>query len=440
MKKNNTTTNKYLGVSFCVSSYYTRNGDEKFKFRFPIAPQNGKRLTCQRQGFETEREAVAAAKKELDAYLTHRISKKVKDISVTDFLNIWLDDFCINNVKQSTLDGYQKKIKNYILPTLGRYYLKSISDDQLNDLLSNLFDDGFSRNTLSCIRASLSSSFRYAERKGYSEHNPAIDLEIPKKRNAKNLTRKHENVFIDESTWLMILKRFPRGSSAFLPMLISYLTGLRKGEVFGLCWEDIDFENKKIIVSHQIQWAPASKAGADREGFWYFCPTKTMKSRVVTMPDCLVDILKEEKERQIANKEIYGEEYYKYFTNQVVNHNPNCNSNDDFSNPILPSGTFPVNFVLVREDGSYTDSRVINHAARVIHKDIMPDFTFHSLRHTHCTNLQMHGYDLKYIADRLGHSNIDITMNVYSHLTETTATQNDNKLNDDFNTDYSKLC
>ena len=78
-----------------------------------------------------------------------------------------------------------------------------------------------------------------------------------------------------------------------------------------------------------------------------------------------------------------------------------------------------IDFVLVRENGSYITPRTMQHVSRVIHNDLnVEDFDFRSLRHTHATILLEKGAPLKYIRQRLGHKKIVVTINVYQHLTE----------------------
>ena len=89
-----------------------------------------------------------------------------------------------------------------------------------------------------------------------------------------------------------------------------------------------------------------------------------------------------------------------------------------------------IHFVCVREDGTYVTPRTMQHTSRVIHNDLnIKEFDFHSLRHTHATVLLEKGAPLKYIQQRLGHKKIEITLNVYQHLTEELTQQGVEVLN-----------
>ena len=77
------------------------------------------------------------------------------------------------------------------------------------------------------------------------------------------------------------------------------------------------------------------------------------------------------------------------------------------------------NFVCRRENGEYISLRTMQYTTHIIHEQLnLPEFDFHSLRHTHATMLVENGAPLKYVQKRLGHKKIDVTMNIYQHLTE----------------------
>lgn len=83
------------------------------------------------------------------------------------------------------------------------------------------------------------------------------------------------------------------------------------------------------------------------------------------------------------------------------------------------TGETPLDLIMVREDGSYIQPRTMQHASSIIHCEIgLKDFTFHSLRHTHATMLAENDAPPKYVKERLGHKNIQVTLQYYQHLTE----------------------
>ena len=127
---------------------------------------------------------------------------------------------------------------------------------------------------------------------------------------------------------------------------------------------------------------------------------------MIEIDDELFALLSDEKQKQENARAYFGERYTRYYTTErrEITNNPTANE---------------IRFVLVREDGSYITPRTMQHTSRTIHYTLnIRDFDYHSLRHTHATVLLEKGAPLKYIQQRLGHKKIDVTLNVYQHLTD----------------------
>ena len=102
-------------------------------------------------------------------------------------------------------------------------------------------------------------------------------------------------------------------------------------------------------------------------------------------------------------------------------------------NPISTERGNPINFVCVRDNGTYISSRTMQHTSRVIRTSIYDKFTFHALRHTHASILYEQGLNDKYISERLGHKDNSTTREVYIHLTEQSREQGETAVNGIFN-------
>ena len=207
----------------------TKNGFS-YQYRFEIASVNGKRKWKTKAGFKTKREAREAAKIAQQAYEKLGQAVDLSEVSFSDFLDQWMEKDCKLTCKLSTVQGYQKKIRLYIKPALGSYKLKTITKNDLQEFITNLYNKGFSINTISSIKGILTKSFGYAVDKHYIISNPTIKLIIPKKMQPKEKTRVKKHVYIPQDMIEKIFKRFPEGTPSYIPMMIAYHTGLRLGD------------------------------------------------------------------------------------------------------------------------------------------------------------------------------------------------------------------
>ena len=120
----------------------------------------------------------------------------------------------------------------------------------------------------------------------------------------------------------------------------------------------------------------------------------------------LTTLLQRERNRQTKAATYFEERYNRYYEDT---------SKRITGNPVDKE----VDFVCRRENGEYINLRTMQYTTQIIHQQLhLPEFDFHSLRHTHATMLVENGAPLKYVQRRLGHKKIDVTMNIYQHLTE----------------------
>ena len=306
-----------------------KSGKMVYEYAFEIARIDGKRKRKTKSGFRTKREAKEAGKIELSLYEKCGQTTKDTNISVADFFDLWMEKDCGLTCKESTLDGYHKKIRLYIKPSIGEYYLKNITKDILQDFIKDMYDKGFSKNTISSIRGIVTKAFRWAEEKHYIVASPATNLIIPRNQQPQKatITRQKPHIYVSEDRIKQIFERFPEKEPAHLPLMIIYHCGLRVGEVFGLIWEDIDFENKLLRVNRQVQWHQGKRTKKDiklyngtskSNGYWYFSEPKYNSYRQIDLDDELIALLKREKEWQLKSEEYYAEYYTRYYCDQKL--------------------------------------------------------------------------------------------------------------------------
>ena len=384
----------------------------KWRYRFDVSQVDGKRVRVTQGGFSTKKEAMAAGVKRMDEYEKTGSVFKPSEMSYGDFLDEWMEKYCKPNLKPETVVNYEKRIKLHIRPKLEMYKLKNLTSAVLQELINEKFQAGYARNTLSTIRGILSASLDYAvEPMKYIDKNPMAYVKLPSYRAKSEVpTRTAPHVYILPEQMEQILKRFPEGSTAHIPLQLGYRCGLRIGEAFAVFWSDIDFEKHTLSVNRQIQWDKAAQ-------LWYLTEPKYESFRTIDLDDEIFDLLLREKERQKRAKEFRG----KSWIQQYESKKRMVNTSGDGE---------PIEMVMVRDDGSLIAPRIMQHVSSIIHYQMkFPEFDFHSLRHTHCSMMIAAGAPLKYVQTRMGHRRSDVTLNVYQHITEVMDENGKNVLN-----------
>lgn len=381
-----------------------RKRGKKWEYRFEGAKIDGKRNQISKGGFRTKKEALEVGTKALSEYNNAGLHFIPSEISLSDYMDYWIESYCRKNLSENTVSNYQKKIKNHIKPALGIYKLKSVPPSVLQEFIYNKFNEGYSRNTLTVIKGILSGAFSYAvEPAGFIKDNPMLMVKLPLKRaKPETPTRTKEREPIPPEQIKAILKRFPEGHSCHIPLQLAYRCGMRLGEVFALSWDDIDFENNKIDINKQVQEYEDKET---KIKYWTFVPPKYDSYRIIDGDPVLMDLLQRTKDQQIKAKEYYAEHYTKLY----INSNRQLNTNADGEE---------IQMVNTRENGTYIQPRVTQHLGRVVHYQMnYPEFEFHSLRHTHATMLINSGIPYPAVQERLGHAKIQMTIK-YTHPTE----------------------
>lgn len=385
-------------IDVCVRKRYRKDGVTMYEYRFEIASVDSKRRFKTKCGFKTAAEARKAGSEALRLYENAgRIITK-DSISFADFLDEWLDKDCAMELMPTTIANYRKTIEKHLKPKLGNYRLKSLTREILQAFIIDVFDLGYSYNSIVSIKSVITKCLNYAEDHKYIAYTPAARLKI-------------------------------------------YECGLRLGEVFGLCWEDVDFKNKVIYINRQVQWLQdkkrttidkVSKNGSAEcgNGYWYFCPPKYNSYRTIEISDRLADLLFQEQARQSRAKDFYNPYYTEYDVEKPLTFNGIAPKNPTVINRISTSGEgYPVHLICVRDNGTFISPRTMQHVTKCVKKEITEQFDFHSLRKTHASMLNEIGIDQKYIQTRLGHSDIDITVNVYECVTDVMRIRGRNALN-----------
>ncbi|MDY3747140.1 MAG: site-specific integrase [Lachnospiraceae bacterium] len=407
-----------------------KDGTSVWEYRFEIASVDGKRQWQSKSGFLRKTDAKKAGEAAFLAYKNTGVKTQRNNMSASDFFDFWMEQDIKLNKADTTISNYEKKIRLYIKPAIGKYYLQDIEKPLLQNLLNDMYKKGFARNTLVVVRGILTKSFRWAEDNKYIHHSPANNLVIPRpKATDKVVSREAPHVFIPQDTIDFIFQRFPSGTPNHIPLMLGYKCGLRIGEAFAVQWDDIDFDNHTLSINRQIQWhQDTHKTKADKrinngkrddpssESYWYFSPPKYNSYRTIDIDDDLLALLKAEREKQMRMQQAYDCFYTHYYENEFHILNTSGNGRE-------------IQLVCVRDNGEYINPRTMQYTSKIIHEQGYKDFDFHSLRHTHATMLYSKGAPDKYIQHRLGHKKLYITKDVYINFNDDIARQGKNVLN-----------
>ena len=330
---------------------------------------NGKRVTV----YGKTKAIVAKKLKDLtrDADDGQDITSTIK---LVDFLNTFLKRRQ-NVVKPSTYLTYERMIRNHIVPRLGGFKLTTIDGDLVADTWTAMIEDGHSASVVEHCHAVLSTALNSAIPK-YIKSNPCD--EARRLKGVPKVAKKEVSVLSTEEQ-VSILKE-AKETTLFYPIIYTALiTGMRRGELVGLQWRDIDFDNATIRVS---------RGAFQKDGKTILSDPKTRGSkRSITIQSDEAEFLQDLFELQKGNALLNG---YKVTEKSHV-------------------------FVNLNTGKPFVTESVTKAYSRMTRR-LGIDTAFHTLRHTHASMLLEMNVNPKIVSERLGHSNIGITMNLYSHL------------------------
>ncbi len=403
----------------------TRRGNV-WQYRFEGAKIDGKRQQYSKSGFPTKSAANKAGVIALAEYNQSGKTYTKAEISVADFLDMWITNYAEVNLADATVSAYQNIIKNHIKPRIGHYKLCSIDTQTLQDMINAIYvERGYSKAFLKNILKILKGSFSYARKiSKLIPYNPAIDVELP---HFEPEEKRLDVLSPDEIKAIFI--RFRNSYYQYYALLVGYYTGLRVSEVYGLTWDCIDFDNKTLTVNKIVKKREQDCVqGGNHRGIkghahtkWYFGACKTSTSyRTIKISDYLVDELRKYKEWQEKNEEEYGDLYVKQYIKEEITKSKrkllrivSIDGSCGFEIPL--QRVYPV---MIKENGEYHGTDAMKYPSKICKYELGIDFRFHALRHTHATILVENNAPIKDVQERLGHSNIRTTMDTYVSNTD----------------------
>lgn len=387
-----------------------------YEYRFETAKVDGKRKSISKSGFRTKKEALEAGSVALAEYQRCGDIFNPTTMSLSDYMDSWLETYCRQNVKQGTFITYKRVIDHHIKPELGKYRLSTISPAVIQTHINKMCKQNYSKSLVQSVLSIIKFAFAYAEYPlELVKQNPALMVRIP-----KQVKQPKERNIISDEDYNRILKEYPFGSYYHVIIKIAWHCGLRISEICGLLWDDIDFESKTISVNKQLSLRNKDfSIDNDKECVIYFSSPKCNSYRIIKADDVLLATLKREKERQTENERLLGDEYVKNVV--VVRHDDKKNIDFkciEFEKTGHRGQEEVVDFVCRYNDGRCVKPLCTAGMMRIITKRLGINCTFHSFRHTHATKLIDNGVNPKVVQQRLGHKDITTTLRNYVHVTK----------------------
>ena len=336
-------------------------------------PKTGKRLIKNVLG-KTQAEVKEKLKKALEECQGIEARKSEDEYTVTSWLRTWYELYAKPNVRTATANRYQLIIEHYTVPRIGNIKLKKLTTRHLQKLYKELLeggrihigknqDKGLSTTTVHSVHLMLHCALDRAVKEQLIPRNPCEDCIVPKPRklDMKILTPEHMKAYLEAAE--------RRG---LLPMFyLELVSGLRKGELVALRWNDVDIQQRTISVSKQYVRNP----NGSLELTW---PKTENSVRLVSIPQTAVELL-------------------------IQEHAKHPDSPYLFPSPLTGE--------------MYHPDSVVN-----LHKKILKDaglehLRFHDLRHTFATTALQNGVDVKTVSSMLGHFDAGFTLRTYTHAT-----------------------
>ncbi|MBZ8121439.1 tyrosine-type recombinase/integrase [Bacillus thuringiensis] len=330
-------------------------------------PETGKRRQKWFSGYKTKKEAQADVAKKITE-LNEGTFVDPSKLTLKEYLLEWLEVKKMS-LENGTYISYKAYINAYIMPTIGMVSLHKLNAIHIQKCYKATIDKGIANNSILLMHKILKSALNLAVKQNVITKKPANFAEIPKKEKSSIQPWTEEEVksFLFHS----------QDSRYHIGYVIAITTGMRLGEVLGLRWQDVDFKNSTVTINQTIGFDNKVKLTAKNKS----------SKRTIPVPAKIIEALKKYRTQVNKEKLRLGSAYKDL---DLIN----CNEVGE----VLKRCTFRAHF------------------KKIIKKAGIKEIRFHDVRHTHATLLLKQGVNPKIISERLGHTDISMTLRIYSHI------------------------
>ncbi|MGB9886774.1 MAG: tyrosine-type recombinase/integrase [Moorellales bacterium] len=351
--------------------------------------------------FRGKKEEAEAYKEQLLAELRQQTYVRPSRVTVGEWLETWLNEYKKPpKTRPTTWQNYEYLIRVHIKPAIGHLQLQDLQPHHLQRLYNRLHSagradgaGGLSARTVQMVHTVMHGALRQAAKNGLVARNVAEATSLPKrqKKEPRILTPEEQARFFE------VIQQDRLGAA----FLLDLGTGMRRGELLGLKWEDVNLKEGVIRVRRELVEAKDPETG--KRALIFQEPKSEKGRRSIPLPEWAVAALKAHRKRQLEEKLALGEAYQDH------------------------------GLVFCTEKGTPIRPRNLNRTFTRLKKRAGVDgVTPHGLRHTYATRLLELGEHPKVVQELLGHSQISLTLDTYSHVLPELKRQAAAKLNDLF--------
>lgn len=357
-----------------------------YGYRVILKYMDGTEKVQQKAGFPTKKEASAARDKTLaELYSGNYVT--YANVTVEEFLEYWLEEDIAKRVgSDGTLYNFRGIVKNHIVPILGKKKMVEVNRGDVQRLYNTITE--YSVSVARVLKTVMNLSFDYAVTMKVITLNPADGINLP-----KTVEKKKYHVRNIDTTKTLTLEQIfvilekSKDTPIHMQVLFNVLMGLRRSEINGLKYEDVDFINRTLTIKRQL----GKPLGAKKEDF----PLKTLtkqevklktasSNRVLPIPDYVFEAILKEKELYEKHKSRRKREF------------------QDLGYICCSTYGRP------RSKGYH-----VQHYKKLLQENNLPEIRWHDLRTTFCTLLLKNDFNPKAVSKLMGHAKEIITMDVY---------------------------
>lgn len=341
-------------------------------------PGTGKR----KQQTFTIRGSKRDAERELRTVLTRIESGahvKPTKLTVGEYLQSWLRDYVFSNTAPSTAHGYSDIVTSHLIPELGRFPLTALRPSHIQAYYSRMLEGGrrdgkggLSAQTVKHHHRVLYEAIKHAVKHGLLIRNATEAVDPPRPENKEMVTLDLNDVHT--------LLDAAHDTPYYTLFYTALYTGLRRSELLGLRWKDINLDLATLSVVQTLHYV-------SEKGYVFKEPKTKRSRRLVDLSPSLAFLLRKHR------------------------------ANQELERKLLGRSLMPNDLVFSYPDGAPLPPNSITKAFHKLVKSLgIPGVRLHDLRHTHATLMLRQGVHPKVVSERLGHSSVAITLDTYSHV------------------------